>query len=70
MGTYVISLLYGRSGDTELVEYESENSSLKQAKRDAKLLAQKERKESGLSVRVMRVESRTASDRRREREGF
>jgi hypothetical protein len=70
MPTYVISLKYSSGSDTDFVEYETENPNLAGAKRDAKALAQEEREKTGLSVRIVRVESRAASDRRREREGF
>lgn len=68
MPDYVISLKYCDAKGCELIDYESQNPNLKRAKQDAKALAKEERKKTLLSVRVVRVESRAASDRRRKRE--
>ena len=72
MPDYVISLLYKcRGRGTDFVEYESRNATVRKAKQDAKTLAKEERARNNCSVRIVRVESRAASDRRRKRElGF
>jgi hypothetical protein len=68
MPTYVLSLEYGTGSNRETVEYESTNPTLKQARADAREMAKKSRVKDRIPCRVLRVESRAASDRRRQRE--
>jgi hypothetical protein len=67
MPSYIASLVYRDHRGSDAADYEIKASSLAQARRIAKKFAAEERAREGGSVRVTRVESRAASDRRANR---
>lgn len=67
MAIYVISLVYRDHRGYDAAEYEIEANNIRQAKGDAKVFAKEERKRTGGSVRIARVENERDYNRRVDR---